>query len=631
MEMQKKNFLLFFVFALLFVFFLLTAFYSEGSHGGGDDFHHWRIAKFSWQYPYLFLDLWGKPLYNLLSSPFAQFGMMGSRVFNILAGLTTGFFAMLICRRLKISLAPLVVLMICFTPVYFVLLLTGMTEILFSLVLIFSLWLFFGEKYILSALVLSFLPFARNEGFILFPLFVAAYILVRKPKAIPFLVTGYLVVTLAGYFHYKNWLWVFHANPYGRNQLYGSGEWFHFIKHLPHDIGYPLLVLFCIGLIRYLILLRHPDRSNLVRFILLPGTFAVFLAAHSYVWWKGTGGSLGLTRVIASVSPVAAIISLEGLELLLSYFKLLKHKLLILLPVILLILWMPFNIYNIPVPASDSQKTIRRAVEWMKKNGLDKRKFYYYDPWFVVYLRSNPFDASSCREKVPDYNNPEKATLPGELVLWDAHYGSNEGKLTLEKLMNSKYFRPLKAFYPPRPFKVLNNYNYEVWIFERVDSISQTVSFQLPYTENLDAFCESFENLREIEFCGLTSEKAFDGKFSLFVSSEREFSYTWEKTFSETGWKQRMKLQLSACLLPTDSINGEQMPLLVFSIEHKGKVYHYCSSSGFFSAGKNAWLKTIIHTEIPKVKSRKDVVKFYFWNRHRKSFYMDNLCYGEEE
>ena len=629
--MYKKNLHLFLVFFLLFVFFLLTAIYSEGSHGGGDDFHHWRIAKFSWQYPYLFFDLWGKPLYNLLSSLFAQFGMKGSRVFNILVGLTTGFIAMLLCRRLKISMPPVVVLMVCFTPIYFVLMLTGMTEILFSMVLMLSLWLFFSEKYILSAMVLSFLPFARNEGFIFFPLFIAAYIFVRKPKAIPFLVIGYLVITVAGYFHYKNWLWVFHANPYGRNQLYGSGELFHFIKHLPHDIGYPILVLFCVGLIWYLIRLRHPNRNTLVRFILLPGTFAVFLAAHSYVWWKGTGGSLGLTRVIASVSPVVAIISLEGLVFLLSYFKSVRDKLLILVPVILLILWTPFNTYKIPVPPSDSQKTIRRAVEWMKRKGLDKRKFYYYDPWFVVYLGSNPFDATSCREKVPVYNHPEKATLPGELVLWDAHYGSNEGKLKRERLMDSKYFRPLKAFYPSQPFKVLNNYNYEVWIFERIDSTSQSAAFHLSDTNNLYDHCESFENIQEIGFAGLTNEKAFDGQYSLFISQDREFSYTWQRPFSETGWKQGMQLLLTAYLSPADSMSEEQMPLFVFSIEHKGKVYHYSSSSHFFSTGKDAWLKTFIHTEIPKVKSGRDMVKCYFWNRHRKSFFMDNLCYGEDE
>lgn len=629
--MQKKNFLLFLTFILLFIFFLLTAFYSEGSHGGGDDFHHWRIAKFSWQYPYLIFDLWGKPLYTLLSSPFAQFGMMGSRVFNIIAGLSTGFLSILLCRRLKISMAPLVVLMICFTPIYFILMLTGMTEILFSLVLILSIFLFFGERYVLSALVLSFLPFARNEGFVLFPLFIVAYILVKKPQAIPFLGAGGMVVTIAGYFHYKDWFWIIDQNPYGKNQLYGSGELLHFVKHLPHDIGYPLLVLFCIGLIRYLMRLRHPDRDTLVRFILLPGTFAVFLAAHSYVWWKGTGGSLGLTRVMASVSPVVAVVSLEGLELLLSFFKSLKHKLLVLIPVIFMILWAPFNVYKIPVPASESQKTIMRAVKWMKKNGLDKRKFYYYDPWFVVYLGSNPFDAASCREKVPDYNYPERETLPGELVLWDAHYGSNEGKLTLEKLMNSKYFRPLKVFYPSRPFKVLNNYDYEVWIFERVDSTSKTDSIHLPDTDSFYDFCESFENYQELKIDGLTSEKAFDGNFSLYVSSDKEFSYTWQKPFFETGWKKGMRLQLSACILPEDTLDRGSLPLLVFSIEHKGKVFNYIASSNYSSANKNGWLKTVILAEIPKVKSRNDIVKFYFWNRHRKSFYMDNLCYKEDE
>jgi len=629
--MQKRNVYILIIFVLLFIFFLITAFSSEGSHGGGDDYHHWRIARYSWQYPYLLLDLWGKPLYTLLSSPFARFGMFGSRVFNILTRLATAFFAMIICRKLKISMAPLVVLMVCFTPIYFILMLTGMTEILFSLVLMISLWLFFGEKYILSALVLSFLPFARNEGFVLFPLFIAAFLLVRKLKAIPFLISGYLVFTMAGYFHYKDWLWIFHETPYGRNQVYGSGELLHFVKYLPHDIGYPLLLLFCAGLIRYFLRLRHPDRNTIVRFLLLPGTFIFFLAAHSYVWWKGTGGSLGLTRVLASVSPVAAIVSLEGLEALLSYLRSLKLKLLVLVAVIILILWMPFSLYKIPVPASESQKTIRRAVDWMKKTGLDQRKFYYYDPWFVVYLGANPFDNRSCREKVPDYRFPEKETLPGELILWDAHYGSNEGKLTLDRLRGSKYFRPLKVFYPSRPFTVLNNYNYEVWIFERIDSTSQLEPTPVAGPDNKYDFCEGFESNETERLPGLTEKNAFNGNRSLLVTPENEFSYTWQKPFSATGWEKGMKLQVSACLLPLDSLNKGQLPLLVFSMEHRGKIYLYCTSSTFLSAGKDAWLRASLLTEIPKVKSREDVVKIYFWNRHRKSFYMDDLCYGVEE
>jgi multisubunit Na+/H+ antiporter MnhE subunit len=45
---------------------------------------------------------------------------------------------------------------------------------------------------------------------------------------------------------------------------------------------------------------------------LIAGSFLAYFVAHSYVWWKGTGSSLGLERVIAGVCPLAALIAMEA-------------------------------------------------------------------------------------------------------------------------------------------------------------------------------------------------------------------------------------------------------------------------------------------------------------------------------
>ena len=74
------------LFATLFV---VIAAYSESSEGGADNFVHYRISKYAFKYPHLFLDLWGKPLFNVLSSVFAQFGYIGIEIFNIIIAILT--------------------------------------------------------------------------------------------------------------------------------------------------------------------------------------------------------------------------------------------------------------------------------------------------------------------------------------------------------------------------------------------------------------------------------------------------------------------------------------------------------------------------------------------------------------
>ena len=68
------------LFALLFIFFCIISFIPDATAGGGDDISHYNIARGAIKYPRLFLDLWGKPVFTFLSSPFAQFGLHGMQL-----------------------------------------------------------------------------------------------------------------------------------------------------------------------------------------------------------------------------------------------------------------------------------------------------------------------------------------------------------------------------------------------------------------------------------------------------------------------------------------------------------------------------------------------------------------------
>jgi Gpi18-like mannosyltransferase len=191
------------------------SFLSEGFYGGGDNITHYLISHYSFKYPHLFLDAWGRPVFTIMSSPFSQFGFQGLKLFNVILGCLSAFLAFLTARKLGIKRAWLAILFIIFTPLYFLMTLTGLTEIQFGFILILSVYLFFDEKYIASAIVISFLPLSRTEGYVLLPVFLLAFLMKKKFTPIPFLVSGLLFFSILGYFFiWKDFFWIFTHFPY---------------------------------------------------------------------------------------------------------------------------------------------------------------------------------------------------------------------------------------------------------------------------------------------------------------------------------------------------------------------------------------------------------------------------------
>ena len=103
----------------------------------------------------------------------------------------------------------------------------------------------------------------------------------------------------------------------------------------------------------------------------------------------------------------------------------------------------------------------------MRSADCMKEKIYYYDPYFIYVLDLNPYDTTRVAERVPDPVSPERGIPVGAIVLWDAHFGPNEGGLSLQKLSENENFKVLRSFYPQEPFTVQGN-NYEVHVFQKI-------------------------------------------------------------------------------------------------------------------------------------------------------------------
>ena len=164
---NKKN--VYWLALLCFAITLILIVLSQGTYDPGDGVQHYLIAKYAWQHPLLLLDHWGKPIYTLLCMPFAQFGFLGSNIYNLICNTATAYLAYLIAQKLGFKNAWVGFILVFFSPLFFVTSFSGLTEPTFALILTASVLQLLNRRYIMGAILISFLPFARTEGFFILP------------------------------------------------------------------------------------------------------------------------------------------------------------------------------------------------------------------------------------------------------------------------------------------------------------------------------------------------------------------------------------------------------------------------------------------------------------------------------
>lgn len=460
------------LFGFLFLFFIaLTAlaYFSTGTIESGDSFQHYLISRYAVNHPELYLDHWGKPFFTLVSSPFSQFGFLGINVFNILCSVFTAYFAYRIAQKLELKMPWAVLLLTLFSPVYFASLISGLTEPLFALVLMLSIYLCITKRYIAAALLISFHPFVRSEGSSIIFLFLLVLLFRKQWKAIPFLASGFLIYSVIGYFVFDDLLWVINHNPYRGPSVYGKGEFLHFIKEYDYILGLPLAVLFVTGLVTLAVRLGFFKRDPLPHLfpeelVLVAGACVIYLAGHSYVHWKGVMGSSGTLRVMAGMAPIAGLVALRGLN---GISWLVNHQRLLVLPVVAFlgyaVVSVPFKQYDFPYTRSVEEQPLADCAAWIKDQGDDAKVYYLY-PYLPFALDIDPYDrtrAGSLWEFGPEIPS-------GSYIIWDSHF-CPEAKIPLERIRDDKAFDELRTFISPPFFTRPDGSpgNFEVYLFRK--------------------------------------------------------------------------------------------------------------------------------------------------------------------
>lgn len=445
--------------AVLQSWFLVT---SEGVLDSGDQLNHFHIARFAWKHPALLLDMWGKPLFTLIAAPFAKAGVGGIIVMNILLVEGMGFFAWKAAEKMKLPLPWLAIPLTGCNPELFRNVLSGHTETLFAFLLILVLYLMVSKRFLFAAIVISFLPFSRPEAWLVMPLLGIVFLMRRQWKWLAFFAVGTVVYSVAGFFHFKDILWVFHQNPYeAENNIYGSGPWYHFIESHRKTWGRILTIGSLAGLAAlplYLFRVLKPRAEFLAEEILVvAGSSLAILGAHSVMWYMGSYGSAGFVRVLTCFAPLMALLTLRGFSLVNPLMEKLKpsyRKMAYAAVTVFIPFWMwrtADKALNFPIRNNEGDKATTEFAEIVKADAAKAPQLYYFHPLLVYLLDLDPDDPSQggllwgLDRKKPALDKPS-----GTLLLWDSKFGPAEAGMPLDVLFDCEHLRFLYKYAPAK-------------------------------------------------------------------------------------------------------------------------------------------------------------------------------------
>lgn len=407
----------------------------------GDGLMHFFISQASWEDPTYFLDHWGKPLFILLSSPFAQIGFGGMAVFNSIVFVLTLIVGWRIFTKFKtplfIQLAFPILLLL--TPDYAKNILGGLTEPLFGLFLIAACWAWLEEKFVLFALFAGATLFLRSEGQLVLLFAVGLLLIARQWKASLFLFVPFVIYAIIGLFLFGDFWWYFTKSPYAMdNSSYGVGSYWHYLIEFKAYLGIHGLAITLIGflVLAYLFLKKRLDFKLLGFIILTYGTFLGIIAAHSYFFGSGQNGSIGLTRIATQGLPSFLTLNLILIGTIIPN-KITKFTYLnILFPVGLIILLF------IHPPIKKGTTRLNKAILSIGKfinnqPALKDKKIYAYHPLLAYALHSN---LKMKNQKFIQYGgveflNDKSALSFGDVIVWDSEFGPNEIDIPLKSYL----------------------------------------------------------------------------------------------------------------------------------------------------------------------------------------------------
>lgn len=632
---NEKRFVVF-TLSLIFIFFFTVLILSDGFTGGAESVWHYNFSHFAFKYPHLFFNSWAKPVFTLISSPFAFFGFKAMQFFNVLVAIIAGLFSYLVAKELKMKQPILAIILCCFTPVFTYNVFSGLTEILFALVTIVTTYLLLKNRYILASIIVSFLPLIRSEGVFLIPIYAFFLIYRKQYKSILFMFTGGLLYSLVGGFVNHDFLWLINQNPYrGEIGLYGTGSFFQYVKRSPGYFGIPNELFYVTGLVAGVTLYLRSKKEFSKEFLLVILPFFTYFLVHSFMWWTGIGNSQGSNRYMAAIVPLMAVMSTRGLTLFSLLFEILFKspwvKIAALYIGILSVIHIPFAVQNYPIQTGSYDKMVKQAADWLTLSGLDREKIYFKDANVPFMLGLNPFDTSRCQSIFLDKSAMKNDSIEvGSTLVYDERFFPVDG-VEFDSLVQNHTYELQKVFEPDQNFKVYGR-DYRIALFKHIkpDSAILNQNRMMAYGSK-----EEFKSLLMFDFDRNiyqpdSSFLYFDDKNDtkcIRINGLKEQFLSKEFDLSTISFEKPLELYLKLKINAQDTL---KLPLLfvVEVVNNNKKIYTNEIKLQMPDSLVNSWANLEYRIKLAENVSFSGTLKTYFLNRNKSTYLLDDYQLG---
>lgn len=290
---------------------LVVLFPDSYQQDGGQ---HYLFARWAFDYPWFFVKVWARPLFELVYAVPSLLGYSVAKLVTVAVCLATGWHTFRLAEQLGLSRAHLAIPLLWFQPSWLLLSHELMTEPLFALVFILALRLHLSGRVKEGMWTASLMILARPEGFFLGILWGVWILLDRRDprpmwRRLPStlrLAAGFALWWLAALLITRDPLFILHDWPQdwnATNAAYGTDPIWGYVVRLPETVGPLLLLPFAVGLAVLLLRRRHAA---------LTSAFLVIFLLHSVFRAYGLFGDAGYPRYLVCVSPAMALITLRG-------------------------------------------------------------------------------------------------------------------------------------------------------------------------------------------------------------------------------------------------------------------------------------------------------------------------------
>ncbi|MBV8779803.1 MAG: hypothetical protein JO353_00265, partial [Phycisphaerae bacterium] len=305
---------------------LVASIYSKG-FSEADGCTHYLYARYAFQEPYFFVNVWGRPLVTAIDAvPAVLVNRFGVRTMSLLLAIGCALVAREIARSLGERRFTLAAIFTLAQPLVFVHSISELTELPFALLLGCAFLAFIRRRWLIMAILVSLLPLARPEGFGFLLLASLALIIYRRPQWLIILPIPLIGWDIAGWLlygqpvypgfaehlpHLLKWItWLPNNWPYADKSAYMSGSIFHFIMLLPAVTSPLIFPATLVGIGRF-IRIRPRDHQSWCRW-LTAGIPLLIVAVHSLLYATGRMASSGELRYILIVAPFWGVLSAQG-------------------------------------------------------------------------------------------------------------------------------------------------------------------------------------------------------------------------------------------------------------------------------------------------------------------------------